>query len=76
MPTLFCVELGIPQRKNLHRVTNSIIVMADTPEDATSYVGRRCPELLHRAAVQRVFEEVEHVVVNWPTGEVSILEKD
>jgi 23S rRNA A2030 N6-methylase RlmJ len=73
MPKLFCVELGIRQRKNLCRMTSSVLIMAKTPADAVEYVTRRCPRLLRRATVQRVFE-TGHVVVDWPTGDVAIVE--
>jgi hypothetical protein len=51
----------------------SIIVMAGTSADAIHYVEQHLPDVLAKAAVQRVFE-VEHVIVNWPTGTVSIAE--
>jgi hypothetical protein len=54
-------------------MTSSVIVTAKTPEHAVEHVELRCPELLRCATVQRVFE-VEHVVVDWPTGDVEIVE--
>jgi hypothetical protein len=73
MTKLFCVELGVNQQNNLCRVTASIIVMATTTADAASYLERRCPEVLRRAEIQRIFE-AEHVFVDWPNGEVAIVE--
>ena len=73
MKKLFCVELGIRQRKNLCRMTTSMVLIAENSEDAIQNVKSRCPRALAQGEVQRVFE-VEHVIVYWPTQTISIVE--
>lgn len=71
---LYCVEIGTHTLKNLSRMTSSVVVSAKTPAEAVSYVEGQCPELVRLAAVQRVFE-AEHVIVDWPSGDVAIIER-
>lgn len=68
---LYCVEIGRRQRKNLCRMLTSIVVPAKSPSGAVRYVESHCSDALVEGSVQRVFE-AKHVIVDWPSGAVSI----
>jgi hypothetical protein len=71
---LFCIEYGASQRHNLFRMTSSVIVSANTPDYALTYVESHCPDIPTKAAVHLIFP-VSHIVVNWPRGECEIVEQ-
>ena len=52
-----------------------MIVVADTPEEATEYVRQKCPELLQNAFILRVYR-VLHVGIDWTSGEVDFKEPE
>lgn len=56
-------------------MTSSVVVPANTPDDALTYVQAHCPESLNGTAVQRIYP-VKHVIVNWPLGECDIIEQE
>jgi hypothetical protein len=74
MTTLFNVETGFKELPILTRILSSIIVMAESKEEALRLAQRHYPEVLAQGTEHRVIE-VEHVVVNWPSGEVAVIEK-
>lgn len=50
-----------------------MVVVANSPEKATEYVQKTCPELLRNAVVLRVYR-VKHVGIDWTSGEVDLPE--
>lgn len=74
MTKLFCVELGIRQRNNLCRMSTSIVLMAENPDEAICSVKSR-PFSLAQGEVERVFE-VEQIIVHWPSQTISIIEAE
>ena len=74
MLKLYSVETGFNELPNLTRILTSVVVMANTSDEALQFAQRHYPEALAKGAEHRVVE-VEHVVVNWPDGEVVIIEK-
>ena len=68
---LFCIELGVRQRKNLCRMTTSVVVPGTNSAD----IQRTIPPFFEHGTVQRVFE-AEHVIVNWPIHSIDIVEKE
>jgi hypothetical protein len=68
---LFSVDSGFKELPYLTRTLYSIIVTANTADEALLFAQRRYPEALSEGSEHRVVE-VEHV---WPDGEVAIVEK-
>lgn len=73
MSELYCVELGFAPVENLYRITRSIIVPSQTPNDALDYVLKNCPDALGQSHLYRIFP-VQHVLVDWPSGTCEIVE--
>jgi hypothetical protein len=63
----FSVDSGIKEVPNFCRILASIVVIAETTDEAVHYFETHCPGVLANAAVQRV-TEVQHVAINWPVG--------
>jgi hypothetical protein len=76
MANLYCIDIGLPRRTNMWSTTSAaMVVVADTPEEATEYVRQNCPELLRNAVVLRVYR-VLHVGIDWTSGEVDFKEPE
>jgi hypothetical protein len=74
MARLFSVECGPKELPNLCRMTTSIVVLAETPDEAVQYVEIHCPDVLADASIQHVIE-AQHVEINWQDGETLVIEK-
>ncbi len=74
MLKLYGVECGYKQSPNLTRILTSIIVMADSKDEALQFAQHRYPEALAQGAEHRIVE-VNHVIINWPDGEVAVIEE-
>ena len=74
MYKLFSIDSGYKQSANLTRILSSIVVLAESKDEALLFAQRQYPESLASGAEHRVIE-VDHVVVNWPDGSVVIVEK-
>ncbi len=73
--SMFCVEIGFQQEHNLWRMTTSVVMDAETPEEALRRMEAYRPFLSNACKVQRVFP-VEQVVIDWPTGVTAVVEQD
>jgi hypothetical protein len=73
MANLYCLEIGIRERKNLCRMTKSIVLLAPTPADAIRQANQLHPTLSRCGEVQHVFQ-ASHVIVDWPSGTVDVPE--
>jgi hypothetical protein len=70
---LFSVDSGYKELSNLTRILSSIIVMANTADEALA-----CPTPLPWALAQGAehrIAEVNHVVINRPDGEAAVIEE-
>jgi hypothetical protein len=71
---LFSIDTGFCERPNLTRTLASIVVMAETKDDALRFARHRYPEVLSQGTELRIVE-VDHLLVDWPDGSVVIVEK-
>jgi hypothetical protein len=71
---LYGVETEFQELPNLTRILTSVVVMANTSDEALQFAQHRYPEALAGGDEHRVVE-VEHVFVNWPDDSVVIVEK-
>lgn len=74
MYKLFRVDTGFRESPTLTRILTSIVVMAETKDDALRFAQDRYPEVLSQGTDHRIVE-VEHLLVDWPDGSVVIFEK-
>jgi hypothetical protein len=74
MARLFSVECGTKELPNLCRMTTSIVVLTETPDEAVQYVETHCPDVLADASIQQVIE-AQHVEINLQDGETVVMEK-
>ncbi len=74
MANLYCIDIGVERRTNMWSTTaTTMIVQANTPEEAKEYVRQTCPKLLREAVILRV-SRVPHVAIDWSGGEVDMPE--
>jgi hypothetical protein len=73
MLKLYSVDTGYKQSANLQRILTSIIVIADSSDQALQFAQRHYPEALIAGTEHRVIE-INHVIVNWPEGETAVIE--
>jgi hypothetical protein len=74
MQRLFSVETGYKQSNNLQRTLTSIIVMAESSDQALQFAQRHYPEALAQGTEHRIIA-ISHVYLNFPEGEAVVIER-
>jgi LmbE family N-acetylglucosaminyl deacetylase len=74
MRKLYSVEAGHKQNPRLTRILSSVVVLAETKDEALQFARQQYPEALSAGTENRV-REIDHVFINWPEGETVVIEK-